>query len=297
MPMNTGQFNNLYIRKIDKAFFEAWDEEKEQWSDYLQDDSADGNNVTVQTFAGIGRWTKKDELANPLEQTFKLGDLIVTTFDPFATEIVMSREQVDDSKYNEVENMVKDAGHAGRDTVEGEAVKLLDNAFTAGATAIYDGKALCASDHPNRGSGGGTQSNLATGPLTDANLRSAIILFRKQKDENGKKILARPAKLVVHQAQQFAAATILQSEKVTGTANNDKNPLPSLQIVLSDFMASETAYFLLGKRHQLRHYWRVKPEFKREKEMRSNGSWAWQGYFRHGYVAENWRNVVGATGL
>jgi phage major head subunit gpT-like protein len=293
MPMNTGQFSNLYLRKIDRAFFEAWDEETEQWSKYLQDASADSNNVTVQTFAGIGRWAKKEELANPQEQKFKLGDLIVTTFDPFAVEIVMSREQVDDAKYNEVENMVRDAGHAGRDTVEAESVKLIDNAFTVNQ---YDGVPLFSNAHPNRGDGGGTQSNLATGALTDANLKAGIVLFRKQKDDNGKKIYYRPYKLLVHQAQQFTTATILQSAQTSGTANNDKNTLPNLELVISDFMSSETAWILLGKRHQLKHYWRVKPEFKREKEMRANGSWAWQGYFRHATAVENWRQTVGSTG-
>lgn len=294
MSMNTGQFGNLYTRKIDRAFFEAWDEEKEQWSQYLQDETATDNNVTVQTFAGLGKWEKKLELANPTEENFKLGDLIVTTFEPFSKEVVMSREQVDDSKYKEVENMSRDAGHAGRETVEAESVKVLDNAFTVNQ---YDGVPLFSDAHPNRGNAGGTQSNLATGPLTDANLKSGIVLFRKQKDEAGKQIMSRAKKLIVHQAQQFNAAAILQSSQMSGTANNDKNTLPTLQIVELDFIASETAWFLQGARHQLKHYWRIKPEFKRASEMERNGSWVWTGYFRHAISTENWRMTVGSTGV
>lgn len=294
MAMNTQQFLNLYLKKIDSAFFEAWDEEPEQWSKYLLDKDSNQYAEIVQNFAGIGRWTPKSELANPDQQNFKLGDLITTTHTPFAVQIVMSREQVDDAKFNEVENMTRDAGHAGRDTVEAECAQVLDNAFTVNQ---YDGVPLCSNAHPNRGEAGGTQSNLATGPLTDANLKQGIILFRQQKDEAGKQIMARPKRLIVNQALQFTAATILQSALMSGTANNDKNTLPSLEIVDLLFTNSTTAWFLQGDRHKLTHYWRVKPEFKRNPEMEDNGSWVWNGYFRHSTAVENWRNFVGSTGV
>lgn len=295
MPTNTQQFNNLWTRKIDRVFFEAWDEEKEQWSKYLQNEKSDSNNETVQTFAGFGTWTKRNaENVNATEQKFKLGDLIVTTHTPFDIEVVMSREQIKDEKYGEVEAMIRDAGHAGRETVERECVGVLDDAFTVNQ---YDGVPLFSNSHPNRGDAGGVQDNLASGALTDTNLRSGIILFRDQKDESDKQIMARPKKLIVHQAQQFAAAVILQSAQVSGTANNDKNPLPSLELVDLDFISSETAWFLQGARHQLKHYWREMPEFVKKPFMEDNFSQKWLGYFRHSTAIENWRMNVGSTGL
>lgn len=294
MPMNTGQFSNLYLKKIDRAFFEAWDEEPEQWSKYLKAETSSQGAEVTQNFAGIGKWTQKDELTNYGEQKFKLGDIITTTHTPFGVEIVMSREQVDDSKYQEVENMTKDAGHAGRETVEDECASVIDNSFTANQ---YDGVPLFSASHPNRGDAGGTQSNLATGALSDTNLRAGLILFRQQKDEAGKQIMSRAKKLIVNQTQQFNAAVILQSAKVSGTADNDENPLPSLEIVDLDFITSQTAWILQGQRHGMIHFFRVKPEFKREAQMRSNGSWAWNGYFRHSTEIRNWRNAVGSTGL
>lgn len=296
MPMNTQQFLNLYTKKIDKAFFEAYDEIPEQWAQYLNDRNSDQHNETVQRFAGVGRWQVKAELANPKEQQFKLADLIITNHTPYAIEVVMSREQVDDSRYNEVENMARDAGHGARDEVEFHSASVLDNAFDGTNYPIYDGKALCASDHPNRGDNGGTQSNLASGALTDANLKAGIILFRQQKDENGKKIYARPKKLIVNQALQFTAASILQSALQSGTTNNDTNTLPSLQLVDLDFNSSTTAWFLQGQRHQLQHYWRTPIEFKRRPYMEGNGSWVWDGYFRDSTAVEDWRNFVGSPG-
>ncbi|MEO3947627.1 Mu-like prophage major head subunit gpT family protein [Gorillibacterium sp. CAU 1737] len=294
MPMNTQQFQNLYLKKIDRAFFEAYDEETEQWSQYLNDKSSSDYAEITQRFAGTGRWEKKEELDNPKEQRFKLGDLIQTLHTPYAVQIVMSREQVDDSKYNEVENMTRDAGHGAREEVETHCAGLLDNSFTVNQ---YDGVPLFSASHPNRGDGGGTQSNLATGSLTDANLKAGLILFRKQRDEAGKKINARAKKLIINQALQFTAATIINSALTSGTANNDTNPLPSLQIVDLDFTTSSTAWFLQGARHKLNHYWRVPVEFKRKSEMEDNGSWVWNGYFRDSTEVGDWRMMVGSTGL
>lgn len=296
MPMNTTQFQNLYLKKIDRAFFEAYDEEPEQWPNYLNNLSSDQYAEVVQRFAGMGRWEKKDELANPTEQRFKLGDLIITTHTAYGVRVVMSREQYDDQKFNEVENMARDAGHGARDEVERHCATVLDNAFDPNYP-IYDGQPLISNAHPNRGDVGGTQSNLASGPLNDSNLKAAIVLFRQQKDEGGKQIAARPAKLIVNQALQFVAAEILQSALKSGTNYNDKNTLPSLQIVDLLYTQNTNAWFIQGQRHKMQHYWRVPVEFKRNPEMEENGAWVWNGYFRDSTAVEDWRFIVGSPGV
>ncbi|KWX71618.1 hypothetical protein AMQ84_27235 [Paenibacillus riograndensis] len=296
-PMQTTQFKDVFLKKIDRVFFEAYDEEPEQWSQYLNDKTSSQYAETTQRYAGTSNWSKKDELTNPEAQSFKLGDLIVTTHQPWSIKIEMSRELYDDFKFNEVENMTRDAGHGARNTVETNSAKILDNAFDGTNYPIYDGKALIASDHPNRGAQGGTQSNLATGALNDTNLKAGIVLFRQQKDEAGKQIMQRPSKLIVNQALQFTAAEVLQSALKSGTANNDTNTLPSLKIVDLLFTSSTTAWFLQANRHQLNHYWRVPVEFRRRSNMTDNMAWVWDGYFRDSMVAEDWRGFVGSTGL
>lgn len=292
-PIMTPQFRDVFLKKIDRIFFEAYDEESEEWSKYLNNKTSADYAEIVQRYAGTGRWVKKNELQNPQQQRFKLADLIVTEHTPYAIEIEMSREAYDDFKFNEVENMTRDAGHGARDTVEAESALVLDNAFTVDG---YDGEPLFSAAHPNRGDAGGTQSNLATGALNDSNLKDGIILFRQQKDEAGKQIKQRPAKLIVNQAQQFDAATILQSALQSGQANNDTNTLPKLELVDLLFTASTTAWFIQARRHQMQHYWRVPVEFKRRKQQTANQAYFWDGYFRHSTAVEDWRGVVGSTG-
>ncbi|MNV12921.1 Mu-like prophage major head subunit gpT [compost metagenome] len=291
--MMTTNFQDVFLKKIDRVFFEAYDEEPEQWPEYLNDKTSSQYAEIVQRYAGLSNWEKKDEMQNRKQQSIKLADLIVTNHQPWGIEVEMSRELYDDFQYGEVEKMTSDAGHAARNTVETNSAQVLDGAFT---TPIYDGVPLISAAHPNRGNQGGTQSNLATGPLNDANLKSAIVLFRQQKDEAGKQIMQRPARLIVNQVQQFTAAAILQSALQSGTANNDTNTLPNLKLVDLLFTQNQTAWFLQAKRHQMQHYWRVPVEFLRRKEQTAKGSWVWDGYFRDSYAIEDWRGIVGSTG-
>ncbi len=291
MPMSTGQFNNLYTRKIDEAFFEGWDEEPEQWSRVANNKTGDSNNHTTQIIAGIGAWQSKKELENAKEQRFKQGPLIVTNYEPFGVEVVMSREQIDDAKYGEVADMARDAGHGGRETVEQNFGRFLNELYDRDA---YDGVPIISDAHPNFGDSGGTQDNKLTEALSDGSLKNAIILFRTQRDEGGKKISSTPRKLVVPAALQFTAATILQSALVAGTVNNDKNVLPDMELVVNDFWETTDRWLIMGPRHKINHIWRVQPEFKKKPIMEDNGAQKWLGYFREANEAANWRHIVGS---
>lgn len=295
MPVVTGQFNNVWTRKIDETFFEAWDEEPEEWSKYARDEKSNQHNETYQSYAGTASWKTKQEMQNAEQDTFNLADLIVTDHTPYGVEIILSREMIDDQKYDEVIEMTRDAGHAGRNTVEENTVRLLDEAFTVNQ---YDGLPMCSASHPYRKTGlSGVQSNLATGGISDLNVKAGINLFNTINDEAGKRIRMRPDKFITHANNQWEVATIFNSQLRSGTANNDKNVLPDMEFVFSTFMESETAWFLQSKQHKMIHFYRARPEFLKRKYMNGNGSQSWDGYFRESTVVRNWRGVVGSTGV
>lgn len=300
MPVQTGQFNNIWTRKIDEGFFEGWDELPEQWSRYLRAETSLQHNETYQSFAGTQNWAVKNEMQNANQDTFNLGDLIVTEHTPYGVEIVMSREMVDDSEYNKgifkvVADMSRDAGHAGRNTVEQNSVLVLDNALTVNQ---YDGVPLLSASHPYRKTGlAGVQSNLATGPINDVNVKVGINLFNTINDEAGKRVVMNPSKFITHKNNQFEVQTVFQSSQRAGTANNDKNVLPDMEFVFLNFIASTTAWFLQAPQHKMIHFFRAKPEFVKRKYMNPNGSQSWDGYFRESTVARNWRGIVGSSGL
>lgn len=297
MAVSTQQFSNLWTRKIDETFFEAWEEEPEQWPKFLQNQTSDQHNETYQSLAGTINWATKAELANANQDTYNLANLIVTEHTAYSVEIIMSRELIKDSKYNEVIDMTRDAGHAGRNTVETNAASVLNNAFDQTNFPIYDGQALIGAGHTyGKTDLAGTQTNLATGGITDVNVKTGINLFNTMKDEAGKQIVMKPSKFISHQNNQFEFATVFQSTQRAGTANNDTNSLPTMEWVGLNFLTSLTAWFLEAKQHKLIHFYREQPEFIKRKFMNANQSQSWDGYLRDSTAIHNWRGIVGSAG-
>ena len=114
---------------------------------------------------------------------------------------------------------------AAKKTIDKQVYKLLfDNA------KIFDGKALFHADHKNL---------IATGTKpTQAAIQAIILQMQKQTDQFGEAIYITPRTIVVPVGYEFDLAVILHSTQVTGSSNNDINPLYNypLQIVQSPIL-------------------------------------------------------------
>lgn len=82
---------------------------------------------------------------------------------------------------------------------------------------IFDGKNLFGDDHSNLISTGSKPSQ--------ASIQKIILQMQKQKDPFGEAIYITPQHIVVPVGYEFDLAVILHSTQVTGSANNDINPL------------------------------------------------------------------------
>ena len=83
--------------------------------------------------------------------------------------------------------------------------------------AIFDGVALFHADHKNL-IGSGAKPSQAT-------IQAAILQMQKQTDQFGDPIYMTPKTIVVPVGYEFDLAVIFHSAQVTGSANNDVNPL------------------------------------------------------------------------
>lgn len=111
---------------------------------------------------------------------------------------------------------------AAKKTIDKQVYSILFNNST-----IFDGTALFTSGHKNL-----ISSNVAP---TQAYIQEAILQMQKQTDQFGDAIYMTPKTLVVPVGYEFNLAVIFRSTQVTGSANNDINPLYNypLQIVQS----------------------------------------------------------------
>ena len=305
-------FGKLLEPGLRKIFFETYGELKEQYPSIFNIEKSTKAKETDWGMGAFGDWTKRASEVDAVEYKKLSAGLERTyTHSAFTQGFIISREMYDDDQYRQMNKMPAAMARSGRAKVEKDAISFLGaRAFNkdvggAGLTAIYDGKALFANDHPLLDGGATVGKNLVTGALTADNLKKGLEQMMATVDEAGNLAQFRATKLIVPPALQDTAIRITQSDRVVGSNNNDTNKYLNsygIEIVVLDYLSaaaggSDTAWFLQdGSRHELNFFWRVRPEFKWEEDFDSFVS-KYRGYMRYSYGISDWRGLVGSTGL
>jgi len=112
-----------------------------------------------------------------------------------------------------------------------------------------DGKALCATDHPNKSGGTWRNELSAAADLSEASLEQAYIDIGDFRDDRNKRIAVMPMKLHIPTALEFEAARILKSIDRSDSANNDVNALRILGKIpggahVNHYFTAADAWFL-----------------------------------------------------
>jgi len=167
-----------------------------------------------------------------------------------AMAFALTEEAIEDNLYDRLGSRYTRAlARSMAHTKQVKAAAVLNSAFDGGATAIGDGKALCATDHPL--TSGSTFANEPTTPadLNETSLEDALISIAGFVDERGLKIALRGMKLIVPRQLQFVAERLMVSNLRVGTADNDVNALKSMGMlpegyVVNDFLTDPDAFFI-----------------------------------------------------
>ena len=301
-------FGKLLEPGLRKLFYETFDEVPEEYSKIFHvKNSKKAREVdyglgSMPIWSEFGKAIDKDlkgtavtdgEMPKVPYVTIPAGLERIYVHKEFAQGFMVERKMVDDEQYGAIEKMPKDLARAGRYKVEMDAISLLTKGFTENG---YDGKPLFATDHPLL-KGDGTNSNLITGELNQANLEKAIIAMRNFTDEAGKKVVFKADTLIVPPALEFKAIELLNSvNKPDGDLNNVNSIKGKLKIQVMEFLDSDTAWFVMdSKRHELNFFWRVRPEFKREEDFDTLVA-KYRGYMRYSYGYSDYRGIVGSQG-
>ena len=162
----------------------------------------------------------------------------------------ITEEAIEDNLYDRLGSRYTRAlARSMAHTKQVKAAAILNNAFTAGASAGGDGKALCATDHPL--TSGGTFANEPSTPsdLNETSLEDALINIAGFVDERGLKVALRGTKLVIPRQLQFVAERLMVSNLRVGTADNDVNAIRSMGMLpegyaVNDFLTDPDAFFI-----------------------------------------------------
>ena len=161
----------------------------------------------------------------------------------------ITEEAIEDNLYDRLgSRYTKALARSMAHSKQVKAAAVLNNAFTAGASAGGDGKALCAADHPL--TNGGVLDNVSAADLNETSLEDMLINIAGFVDERGLKIALRGVKMIIPRQLQFVAQRILASELRVNTSDNDINAMKSMGMLpsgyaVNDFLTDPDAYFVM----------------------------------------------------
>lgn len=171
------------------------------------------------------------------------------THETIALAFSITEEAIEDNLYDRLASRyTKALARSMANTKQIKAAAILNNAFTAGSSAIGDGQALCSTSHPSLS---GNQTNLlaTAADLNETSIEQMLIEIAGFTDERGLKIAVRGTKLIIPKELQFIAERVLNSNLRSGTADNDINANRSMGMlpegaVVNHFLTDTDAFYI-----------------------------------------------------
>ena len=181
-----------------------------------------------------------------------------------------------------------------------KAATILNNAFTAGASAIGDGVALCSASHPSLS---GTQTNVLStaADINETSLESVLIGNAGFTDERGLKVAVRGMKILIRKELQFITERIVNSTLRPGTADNDINATKSMGMlpdgaVVNHFLPDTDAWFVKTDAPNGFKLFNLTPIRTAMEGDFDTGNMRFKARERYAFGVSDWRCVYGTPG-
>lgn len=300
MPIVRGSFAEFLAPGLNLRTFNTYRERPEIFSTLINVRDTTKAYEEDYAISGFGPLAPKGELETTiLDEPFKLGGV---RFIPkkFGLGFVISEEMRMFDQYSLMQDLAGALGKSARYTAELYGHDVFNNAFSTAKYVGRDGKALFATDHPVKGTGG----TLANRPAVDTDLSQAALEaawanFQTQLDDRGMPIMSAPATLLVHPSQELQARRLVGSPTYPGQNNSaDPNPLQNwVRVVSSVFLTDQDAWFLLAAPSEvdIRFYWAMRPDTKTWDDDDADGT-IHKIKQMHSTGFGDWRNTYGSPG-
>jgi hypothetical protein len=223
------------------------------------------------------------------------------THETIALAFSIIEEAIEDNLYDRLAGRyTKALARSMAQTKQIKAAAVLNNAFTAGASAGGDGVALLSASHPTIS---GNQSNLLSvaADLNETSLEQALIDIAGFQDERGLKIAVRGTKLIIPKELQFIAERVLNSNLRVGTADNDANAIKNMGMLpegasVNHFLTDTDAFFIkTDAPNGLKHFNRAAIKTAMEGDF-DTGNMRFKARERYSFGFSDWRCLFGTPG-
>lgn len=220
----------------------------------------------------------------------------------YALGYEITEEAVEDNLYESLSTRyTKALARSMAHTKNIEGASVFNYAFTGGARAIGDGKALCDQDHPTLTAGNQSNTPGSASDLNETSLEDAIIAIKDFRDDRGMRIAANAVRLIIPSDLQFVAHRILMTHLQSGTQNNDINALRSMGIfseepAVMNFLTDPDAWFIkTDVPNGLKRFNRVRLSTKMHEDFKT-GNILYKCRERYSHGVSDWRSVYGNPG-
>lgn len=206
-----------------------------------------------------------------------------------------TRESIEDDLSGKLRQQTEALSVSIFETVETTTVDLFNNGFTTNTGG--DGVSLFNTAHPLKGGGTASNTPAVQVDLSDTSLRDALIAFKNTVGDRNIPIVQTPQTVVVPTDNLWNIATILESQKKPGTANNDKNVLTNvgLNYFIWDYLTDTDSWFIKGDKHMVKFFWRRKPDFSMTVDFDTDDAKA-KATARWSNSHSDWRGWYGSSG-
>jgi len=305
MATSTGGFSELLAPGLYEVMFNMMGRTPPSWMSTFN--VRDSKRAYEEDFkvAGLGSMVDKPEgVATTFDDPLK-GNTVRYTHSSYGLGFRITREMYDDDLYDIMDGMAEELVQAAAYKIEVDAWSVLNNAFSASYTG-QDGLSLCTTAH-TRLDGGATIGNR---PSTDVDFsftsyQAALDHFKTLVDDRGRPIDVKPYRVYLDTSFEWQAREIMESEHKPYTADNTINTLKSesMEYMCVRYLTDADSWFVTthkrtGKSkggHDLKWYWRVKPEYANADDFLT-GDAMFKTYARYSRGFSEWRGVYGSSG-
>jgi hypothetical protein len=298
MSATRPSFADTLLPQLAEVYFDRYEAEPEMMPSIFKVKTSDRDKEIESAVSGFSLLIQTAELG-PLDYEDP-NQMYKTTYShlKYTKGFKVSQELVEDDQHNVIRAMPEALGKAAKRTQEYYAASVFNNGFSTSYTSYGDGKPLFSTGHL-RADGGTAQSNASsTGiTLTETNLETARIAFRKFLDDKGQRFMSNPSTLLAPVDLEKTALILSKSTLRPGTGNNDYNVYQGMfDVKVWEYLTSTTAWFLLDMRnHLISWYWRIRPEFKQDNAFDA-GAALYKTRVRFSYGWSDWRGTWGSKG-
>ena len=284
-----------------KAWYgRMYDQHDVEYTDIFDMSDSRKKYEEVVELTGFGLAPVKPEGSSVQYDSETQGDLTRLTHVAYALGYIVTREEMDDSLYEEVSQRRAQAlAFSMRQTKENVAANIMNRAFDA-SFPIATGKAMIATDHPTKA---GAQSNrlAVAADLSESSLEDMLIQIAGAENSRGLKIKIMGNKLLVPRHLMFEAQRILKSTLQNDTADNAVNALKAMNMLpggtaVNHYFTDPDAWFVKTNVPEgLVGYQRVMNEFTQDNDFDTENAKA-KSYERYVFGINDFRGVYGSPG-